>query len=59
MQRKSLREANMLQLETGGVTIRDFTINSTLEALNAGFQCCSTWSTDRLEINGPSLSELG
>jgi hypothetical protein len=37
MQRKSLREANRLQLETGGVTTRDFTINSTLEALNAGF----------------------
>jgi hypothetical protein len=33
-------EANRLQLETGGVTIRDSTINSTLEALNAGFQCC-------------------
>jgi hypothetical protein len=33
-------EANILQLETGGVTIRDSTINSTLEALHAGFQCC-------------------
>jgi hypothetical protein len=37
---KSMLEANRLQLETGGVTIRDSTINSTLEPLNAGFQCC-------------------
>jgi hypothetical protein len=33
-------EANILQLEPGEVTIRDSTINSTLEALHAGFQCC-------------------
>jgi hypothetical protein len=54
MQRKLILEANILQLETGGVTIRDSTINSTLEALNAGSSV-----VNRPEMNGPSLSELG
>ncbi len=33
-------KANSLQLETGGVTIRDSTIKFNTEALQAGFQCC-------------------
>ena len=40
MQRKSMLEANILQLETGGVTIRDSTINFNTGSLHAGFQCC-------------------
>jgi hypothetical protein len=38
MQRKLILEANILQLETGGVTIRDFTINFNTGSLQAGFQ---------------------
>ena len=37
MQRKSMLKANILQLETGGVIIRDSTINFNTGSLHAGF----------------------
>jgi hypothetical protein len=37
MQRKSMLEANSLQLETGGVTIRDSTINFNTGSVTRGF----------------------
>jgi len=38
MQRKSILEANILQLETGGVAILATTINFNTGSLHAGFE---------------------
>jgi hypothetical protein len=59
MQRKSMLEANSLQLETGGVIIRDSTINFNTGSVTRGLPVLLNVIDSSTGDERPSLSELG